>query len=293
MSNSSGSKCIACADNALEYFGHRDHYAYHMCRTCGTLQLFPMPSEDELARAYKDEYSTSGHITSGRAVVEPDAVSRMNAKYHSAIVETVMNLPGSKTTLEIGSGYGGMCRLAIESGIPWEGIDLSRDAADFCLAAGLPVKHSSLSEVTGAYGVIVMCFVFEHLANYDGFLAACRERLNPGGRIVTLHPTAEFARFAATVLRLGSRRRKLPRLDFAFTPPWHTCLMSSRGIKAVAHRNGFRVESTRPSPIGRFGSVARRAAQAAVGLANSVGWHLIGTHWPLIPAYLVVLQRTE
>jgi cyclopropane fatty-acyl-phospholipid synthase-like methyltransferase len=195
--------------------------------------------------------------------------------------------------LEIGSGYGGMCRLALKAGIPWEGIDLSRDAAEYCRAAGLPVTHSSLSELRGAFDVIVMCFVFEHLSSYDGFLSACRERLKPGGRIVTLHPTAEFARFAATLLRGGDRGKLLPKLDFAFTPPWHTCLMSGHGIDALARRNGFRVESIRPSPVGRFGSLARKVAQVGIGLVNSVGWRVGGVRWPFIPAYLVVLQRAD
>ena len=53
------------------------------------------------------------------------------------------------------------------------------------------------------FGAITLCTVFEHLVDHDRWLQDAHEVLEAGGLLVSLNPTAGFARLAATLLRLG------------------------------------------------------------------------------------------
>jgi SAM-dependent methyltransferase len=283
--------CLACRSELLSFFGKRLSYDYHLCGACGSLQLCPVPTEAELRAAYASDYAASSDAMHDGSPVAPAVLNGDHERYHRRIVDVVKESGVSGPILEIGCGFGGLGAQALRAGLPWEGIDLSEQAVAYCRKLGLPVRLADLSEVTEKqFGAIVMCFVFEHLTDYDSFLSSCRHRLLPNGRIITLHPTARFAHLFGSLLRMGNKDRQLPRLDSAFVPPWHTALVSISGIRALATRNGFRVEQVLPSPTGRFGSMTRRTAQFGIQCINRVGWTLAGESWPLTPAHLVVMQ---
>jgi len=227
----------------------------------------------------------------GSGPLDPAVLNQNNERYHRGILEVVKASSFSGPILEIGCGFGGLGEQALRIGLPWEGLDLSEQAVAYCQKQGLPVRLANLQDATEKlFGTIVMCFVFEHLTDYDSFLLDCRRKLQPHGRLITLHPTAPFARLFGTLLRMGNKSRQLPRLDSAFVPPWHTTLLSLSGTRELAARNGFCVKQVFASPTGRFGSAARRIAQFGVQCINSAGWALTGEAWPLTPAHLIVME---
>jgi SAM-dependent methyltransferase len=286
--------CVACRGNQLSYFGTRLDYDYHVCAVCGTLQLAPMPTESELDAAYSADYANKPEAMHDGGPVNPDVLNRDHARYHQRIVEVLKKSGVCGPILEVGCGFGGLGMQALRAGLSWEGVDLSQQAVEYCQKQGLPVRLAKLPHAgEKKYAAIVLCFVFEHLADHDAFLRECRMRLLPGGKIITLHPTAPFARFFGTLVRFGDRKRPLPRLDCSFVPPWHTALLSIDGTRAMAARNGFAVEQVTNSPTGRFGGVARRTAQAVIQGVNGVGWSLVGEPWPLTPAHMIVMRSDQ
>ena len=85
--------------------------------------------------------------------------------------------------LEVGVGRGSFLAAAREAGFEVEGCDLS---ASLCRrvqqATGITVHNMSLEQLPqGAYDVVAMHHVLEHVADPVGFLRAARERLKPGG----------------------------------------------------------------------------------------------------------------
>ena len=52
--------CAACG-GATRELGWRGDYLYVRCGACGTAQLSPVPTPEELAHAYAHDYVTSGH----------------------------------------------------------------------------------------------------------------------------------------------------------------------------------------------------------------------------------------
>jgi len=65
ISNSFGSSrtdCVACF-TAVTPFGHRLGYIYGHCSECGTVQLMPLPTAEELSRAYVEKYAVVGHLS--------------------------------------------------------------------------------------------------------------------------------------------------------------------------------------------------------------------------------------
>jgi SAM-dependent methyltransferase len=250
-----------------------------------------MPSESDLRKAYASEYAASPDAMHDGGRIDPVILNRDHERYHRGIVDAVKATGVAGPILEVGSGFGGLCEQALRAGLSWEGVELSEQAVDYCQRTGLPVRRAELAEIHDKlYSAIVMCFVFEHLSNHDDFLATCRERLLPEGRIITLNPTAHFPRLFGNLLRLGDKRRPLPRLDSAFVPPWHTVLISLRGMHELAKRNGFCIERVLPTPTGRFGSIGRRTAQSTIECVNGIGWKAFGERWPLLPAHLIVAR---
>jgi SAM-dependent methyltransferase len=286
--------CIACRAPELRFFGRRVGYEYWRCGDCGTPQLVPMPTSAELSRAYAEEYAhaESAHYSFRDGVAAPEEVSAIEERYHTALVDTVIRLVGSGPVLDVGCGYGGVLTAAKRRGLTWQGIDASVHAVEHCKSEGLDVRLAQLDAVESRYSAIVLSFVLEHLPDYDSFFNECRRHLTDDGFIISLHPVAEFACTVSSVMRFGMKTRPLPAVDSSFKPPWHVALPSERGLHAAAARNQFRVASYEPAPIGRFGTPLRRGAQLALSSANAVGWRVLGTKWPLIPAYIAALQRT-
>ncbi|HWW61335.1 MAG TPA: class I SAM-dependent methyltransferase, partial [Thermoanaerobaculia bacterium] len=270
----------------------RAAYDYHACRDCGTLQLQPMPTAAELAAAYETEYahSSDAHMHFADGAAEPEAISDDNSRYYDALIATVKERRIEGKVLELGCGYGALVRKGLAAGLRWQGVDLSEHAVAYCRSKNLPVERAALSQVAGTFDAVVMCFMFEHLPDYDAFFREARRALTPRGSIITLHPTATFPRLAASLARFGSKRRPLPAVDAAFKPPWHTVLPSTKGMKSLAERNHLRLVSISPAPIGRFGHWTRRAAQTGLDGLNRIGWRLGGAAWPLLPAHIVVFE---
>jgi SAM-dependent methyltransferase len=253
-----------------------------------------MPTESELDAAYATDYANKPEAMHDGGPVNPDELNRDHSRYHQRIVEILKEWKVSGPILEVGCGFGGLGMQAIRAGLSWEGVDLSEQAVAYCQKQGLPVRLAKLPDADEKqYSAIVLCFVFEHLADHDSFLRECRSRLAPQGRIITLQPTAPFARFFGTLVRFGDRKRPLPRLDCSFVPPWHTALLSIDGTRAIAARNGFKVEHVTLSPTGRFGGLARRMSQVMIQGLNGLGWRLVGEPWPLTPAHMIIMRSDK
>lgn len=97
------------------------------------------------------------------------------------------NLRRAKVTdgklLEVGVGRGSFLVAARKAGFEVEGCDLSPTLCQRVqLATGIAVHNLPLEHLPqGAYDVVAMHHVLEHVADPVGFLRAASERLKPGG----------------------------------------------------------------------------------------------------------------
>lgn len=281
-------QCVACG-GTLTLFGPRLQYEYHRCVECGTIQLYPLPSAAELARAYAAEYATAGHYEG-----EADR-SRMCARpYYQSIIGALKDYHAEGVVVDYGAGWGGLCELLIAQGFHVQGVEPSDTMAAHCRKKGLPVHQGDLNVLQnkeGQIGTFALNTVFEHLVAHDAWLSHVHRLLAPHGLFVTLQPTAPFADLLGRVVRFGNVRAPLPALQQVFCPPWHTVFFSLDGMKHLMAKHGFELLDIRPAPQGRMGGMLG-LAQLVLETINRVGWRLMGCSWPLLTAHTFVFRKT-
>jgi len=279
--------CVAC-HGAPAFFGSRGAYAYARCSRCGTLQLSPFPTAEELERAYSEEYPRSGHYgTDGGDIFES-----AGPFYRAVLTELRrLNLPQGPV-LDFGCGWGGMCRLLRENHYEYLGVDFESESLDYCRSLGLNVRPGSLSALAGEknrYSAILLLGVFEHLHDHAEALERAKTLLKAGGVLIILIPTA---RLYAAVARLRQRLLstvELPELHQAFCPPWHTAIFSVSGARRLIEEHGFAIDRLTPAPSGK-GRGPIRAVQITATLVARGGSRIFGTRWPLVLSYIFVCR---
>ena len=148
------------------------------CTDCGLIvnpAIFS-PNADE---ALNKEAFGEGYDT-GRSLWVRAFEALKNRRYLANLRRT--GVTGGKM-VEVGVGTGSFLTAACNAGFKVEGCDLS---APFCRrvqqATGIPVHNVPLDQLPqGAYDVVAMHHVLEHVADPVGFLRVARERLKPGG----------------------------------------------------------------------------------------------------------------
>ena len=187
--------------------------------------------------------------------------------------------------LDVGAGWGFLCDLLRREGYDCRGVELSAEMASWAQDHGHPVRRGGLDDDLEPASALVLCAVFEHLSDQTRWLDQFAARIPPGGWLVTLHPVPGLYRALANLLRAGRRDRELPEFHGTFAPPWHTALISPKGLHAAADRTGWAVRSIEPASTGRAGGligVAQRFLSLLIRLSKG---RLATTH-------VCVLQRT-
>lgn len=280
--------CVACSNDLL-FFGDCNEHKYYKCVNCDSVQLYPMPTEEDLVRAYQD----SNYATHEHGQGDPDELRTTSKAYYESFVEIAKERNVSGLVLDYGCGWGGLTECLIKNGFEAKGLEMSQDMVDECKRRGLPVesaKETKLSELKGSAKAVLMCGVFEHLSEHDNFLQEAYQALDDDGLFISLQPTSGFALFFGDLLRLGMRSQVLPSLLAFFDPPWHTCFTSVEGMKSIALRNNFELIDIKRSPQGNLGGLVG-AIQSITNSINTIGWNLFKTNWPLSVSHTFIFKK--
>lgn len=283
-------RCVACG-NSLAFFGRRGQYTYASCKGCGTLQLAPFPSKEDLNCAYIDDYATSGHQGS-----DPDAIYTISGPFYTAVLKELKRTshpPGM--VLDLGCGWGGMCRYLRDAGYDYLGTDYPSASLEYCRQQGLTVSDASLEDLLARreiFSAVLMVTVFEHLQDHAETLRKIRGILQPGGLLLILIPTAGLFGRLASMIRWIKRTDDIPAMNTTFCPPWHTAIFSVKGVHHLFTANGFELVRVQPAPSGNSPGLVGLVQRAATLIAK-MGFAVFGTRWPLVLNHLFVYRRTE
>lgn len=290
--------CVIC-DGDLKFLGPRrgelgptappKEYKYYVCRLCGSVQLSPMPTPEEMAVLYKDCYLSDNET---ERAISPEAWREASRTYNESILKEVRKHVIRGPVLDFGAGYGFLCELLNRNGYECTGVELSDQRLAYCRQHNMPVQKAGPEVFQQRHGLsaILLCAVFEHLSAHLEFLKQASKGLGEGGVIITLHPTSKVYRLLALLFRFGMSRRELPHLAGAFAPPWHTLFISIQGMRLLAERAGLEVCDIRPAPQGRLEGPLG-FIQVCLEAVNRAGWFFFGTRWPLHTSHIFVLRR--
>jgi len=124
--------CVACG-GPLSLFGRRTNYEYFQCSACKTIQLSPLPSKQEMEKAYVAEYATAGHYEK-----DPNVCNRAARTYYQSIIKTLKDYKIKGIVLDYGAGWGGLCEMLMDNGFQCQGVEKSQDMITYCQKRGLP-----------------------------------------------------------------------------------------------------------------------------------------------------------
>ena len=286
-------KCIACGCVGVElYDGLTDYLegtpqTWRMVRcareACGMLWLDPMPVEADLIKAYAT-YHTHSRRSRGAAEL---ALSALNAtcKLASRLLDLSTGLgrqrrqlrtmfigsapPGK--LLEVGSGSGRFLDRMRRAGWQVQGTDFDLAVAHRVRDKyGLQIDVGDLAGLrypAGAYDVVAMSQVIEHVHDPLALLRECRRVLRPGGRMVLSTPNAA-----------GLAHRRYGRCWRGLEPPRHLHIFTPSALAECAHAGGLKVEMMRTLSAESAGIYrASDAIQRAQGQGRngSAAWSVI------------------
>jgi SAM-dependent methyltransferase len=248
------------------------------CEECGLVRLHPMPSDEEIASLYAEEYFTECSDAVGahgkRAYMELAAEGETERRRGAARLDRALrDLLGRRGRFcEVGCGPGFL--LAEMRSLGWQvrGLEISdyavrhaREVLDLDVAAG-PLVPGALPP--GALDAVFLGDVLEHLPRPGEALGEVREALVPGGVVAVAVPSTLnliSARLAMTAYRMLGRSRTL-RL-----PPYHLFEYTPGSLRGMLEASGFRVARLRQSavPLGKMalrGSMVENSGKAVLQL---------------------------
>jgi SAM-dependent methyltransferase len=209
-------------------------------RSCGHAWPDPAPTDESLPSAY-DDYPL--HEPERHGGPPPRKPSLPGRAYHAGLkwlgverrrlgLERFLLPKGDGARLlEVGCGNGSRLTLLRDRGYVVEGQEVAPAGAAAASALGLTVHLGHLESLAlpeGAYDILVMNHVLEHVRDPVAFLRQCRRLLRPGGRLVSIQPNG------------ASLAHRVFGPDWVgLDPPRHLHVFTPRSAARVAKDAGF------------------------------------------------------
>src|SRR5581483_2156303 len=232
------------------------------CRSCGHMQVDPMPSEEILESAYADAASED--------YVEEEAGQRETAR--RILDRVASHVEGeSPRLLDLGCWVGFLLAEAKARGWMTLGVEPSRFASSYARERlGLDVRTADLLEADlpeGAFDAIVLGDVIEHLVDPGEALDRIAGLLAPGGVLAMMLPDA------------GSRLARLLGRRWWSVIPTHLQYFTRGSMSTLLSRHGWALLELDTQPkafsvryyLERVGGYSKPAARGLVRAADGVG----------------------
>jgi 2-polyprenyl-3-methyl-5-hydroxy-6-metoxy-1,4-benzoquinol methylase len=213
-------------------------FALRRCRRCGRMLLDPRPAAEALSSSYDDDYYGAGERKFAPAI--EGVVDWFREGRARQAAELVARTRGARkgAVLDIGCGSGQFLARLVRSGYECHGTELSPESGKRASAVpGLNLVFGALapgSFAPGAFDLISIWHVLEHLPDPDFVLRLCHGWLREGGALMVAVPNA------------GSWQARLfAGAWFHLDPPRHFHHFTRGSMELLLRDAGFRIESLR------------------------------------------------
>jgi 2-polyprenyl-3-methyl-5-hydroxy-6-metoxy-1,4-benzoquinol methylase len=201
-------------------------YDFIQCRSCGLIQISPLPDSQALRLAYPSEYHAYVRYGSKMAHALKAQYWRNKAKKYSSLVQN------KGAVLDIGCANGDMLEALRSIGFGrCVGLEFNSAAVQRCRARGHEVWQGELDDLTQpaeSFDLIIMNNVIEHVQDPLQSAVICRKLLKPGGHFVGETPNAECW-----------DRYLFGRYWGGYHTPRHLFLFNSTNLASLGKEAGF------------------------------------------------------
>lgn len=213
-------------------YGVEGQWSHIACATCGTVQIHPFPSTDDLKRAYDIDYH--GYLSSTSKGVVYSTLFRINdEKLRRQIIKFIA--PES-VLLDIGCGSGEfLARIKkFVPGVKVTGVDFSDQAVSMAGKIGVPAfcgMFMDFESYENTYDVIFMNNYLEHTTDPAEELRKCFRLLKDDGVLIGEVPN--FRSIDRLLFGKFWGGNHAPRHTFHFTPETLTNILNQSGFLSV------------------------------------------------------------
>lgn len=243
--------CPVCgyAESTRKYRARDPHYGIpgewwiRECSACDSFLLEELPTQEELASLYAETYYAYCIRPSSRT----RRMLRRLLMYSTRTGEPVFDRPGRM--LDFGCGAGEFLLEMRERGWQCAGVEISAVARARARSLGLDVRSSLLGSdgfEPASFNYIRANHSLEHVPAPAQTLKDMHALLKPGGRLFVGVPT-----------NTSQSARVFGAAWWHLTPPLHTFVPSTHGMRQLVERSGFTVSqlSTNGDYAGTAGSL--------------------------------------
>ncbi len=168
--------CPICGPVQAAVLFEKKKRKFCQCNQCGLKLQWPLPTQEELAQYYDEEFSKGMYKT----FTEAQVMKQRTASYRLRKVLRWVKPQGA--WLDVGCANGVFVATAAAVGAEARGIELSSVAVQQACEQGLDVRQARIEDVpvTETYDCITAFDVNEHVLDPHDFVRAIADRLNSG-----------------------------------------------------------------------------------------------------------------
>ena len=173
-------------------YGGSEDQKFYRCPDCDVAFLFPVPSEEDEAKFYAQEFEKfmEDRSLGDRGWNGPEshiAANQDQVQRRMPYLEQQLGRPGLRL-LELGCSSGFMLLPLQEREVEVAGVEPSGLFTNYVRSRGIPVYDSldtfqQQSGATGNLDLITHFFLLEHVRRPLPFLKQCLDQLKPGGKM--------------------------------------------------------------------------------------------------------------
>jgi len=214
-----------------------DNFDVIECEICGFKHIIPLPSVEEMEKAYKNEYYVNQKpLYLKQAKEDLDWFNLVHGERYDFFEKHLSS--DRRRILDIGSGPGFFLQYGKARGWDVLGIEPSSQAAAYSRSLGLEIVEDFLTKQTpeklGLFDVIHMNEVLEHIINPSEMLQIVRKLLKPGGLLFVLVPN-EYNPFQYALRTVCGFE------PWWVKPPHHINYFDLNSLSNLLSSNGFEI----------------------------------------------------
>ena len=200
------------------------YFYYHQCRACKTVNIYPLPNEEDLQKMYSfEQYHSKYYAGSDHVSDSQDKAISVLRKY----------IPSGKV-LDYGCGSGFFLRQLKSHGYETYGCDLSSVVThEECNRDTRFIANTVIfrGQFDSFFDIIYLGDVLEHLTSPFSVMESLSKLLKPNGYLYIEGPLENNFTLVHLAIKLyKSLQKKITSNLVSSHPPYHVTMMTYRGF---------------------------------------------------------------
>ena len=228
---------LSCEDYTVS------HETFHLqqCKDCGFVLTNPQPDESELPRYYQSDAYISHSNKTQNVIDRVYKVARNYTLNWKCNLVQKYSLQKPTSLLDFGCGTGAFLQQCQQHDIRVAGVEPSSIARTEAIKITSAPISPTMENVNGAFDVITLWHVLEHVGDLNGTIASLKQTLHDKGTMFIAVPNYK-----------SSDARKYGKYWAAYDVPRHLWHFSQESMKMVLEKHKLNLAKVLPMPLDAY-----------------------------------------